>query len=500
MRPPATRCGISLRWMNCRCPPSRPRGATARRDEAAATACPVVAGHEVQAHVQPGRGASRGDDLPLVHKQNVRIDRDRGVKACEVVGRQPMGCRAPPVEQAREGEDEGARADRGDPRAAIGGALQGLDRHDGHRRRRIGAARRLRARNDDRVSLVQTVERPLDVNIKGPCAQPSGLAADADLVGFRAVPEADALEQVAGDAEVERHDIVQGHDADDMHRSVSLHAKRRTGVSVGRIIPVFVPIATARQRVRLYVRDDFTPGDPVMTDLSSTDDRPPPLRTAMLVYPGMTLLDLAGPQLALGMHGETYLAWKDRDPVRCDSGMTILPTHTFEECPGDLDVLFVPGGMNTAQWMDDETVLTFLRKKAGEARFVTSVCSGALILAAAGLLDGVRAATHWRAYDALEALGAQASRERVTVDGNRITGGGVTAGLDFSLTLLARLRGETVARMTQLGMEYDPAPPFDSGTPERAGPQLVAAFTAMTGEVDTETAAVIERVLNARAA
>ena len=235
-----------------------------------------------------------------------------------------------------------------------------------------------------------------------------------------------------------------------------------------------------------------------MTDDAA--DRPPPLHVAMLIYPGMTLLDMAGPQSALGLHGETYLVWKDRDPVPCDSGVTILPTHTLEDCPGDLDMLFVPGGMGTARWMDDEDLLAFLRKKAEGARFVTSVCSGALILAAAGLLDGVRAATHWRAHDALAALGAVATRERVVVDGNRVTGGGVTAGLDFGLTLLAELRGEMVARITQLGMEYDPAPPFDSGTPERAGPDLVAAFTAMTGRIDAETMAAVERVRRMRAA
>ena len=170
---------------------------------------------------------------------------------------------------------------------------------------------------------------------------------------------------------------------------------------------------------------------PFATDPSSDTAVPPPLRIAMLVYPMMTLLDLAGPQAALGMHAETYFVWKDREPVLCDSGITVLPTHTFDSCPRQLDVLFVPGGFGTADWMEHDAVLTFLSGTAAEARYVTSVCSGALLLAAAGLLEGYRAATHWAAHDALAAMGAEAVRDRVVIDRNRMTGGGVTAGIDF---------------------------------------------------------------------
>lgn len=234
--------------------------------------------------------------------------------------------------------------------------------------------------------------------------------------------------------------------------------------------------------------------------LSADPNAPPPLRIAMLVYPGMTLLDMAGPQSALGMHGETYLVWKTLDPVPTDSGVTVLPTHTLNACPGDLDVLFVPGGFGTANWMEDEAILSFLRRQGETARYVTSVCSGALILAAAGLLDGYRAATHWRADGALAALGVEAVRERVVLDRNRMTGGGVTAGIDFGLTLLAELRGEMVARTTQLAMEYDPAPPFDSGSPQTADPRIVETFTAMTEDMNAETMRVVERVNARRAA
>ncbi len=205
----------------------------------------------------------------------------------------------------------------------------------------------------------------------------------------------------------------------------------------------------------------------------------PPLQVAMLIYPGMTLLDLAGPQAALGMHGKTHLVWKNLDPVPTDSGISLLPTATFADCPRDLDVLFVPGGFGTNDAMVDPEVLRFLAERGPQARYVTSVCSGSLILGAAGLLDGYRAATHWACYDMLTELGVQADPSRVAVDRNRYTGGGVTAGIDFGLTLLAELRGETVAKATQLAMEYDPKPPFDAGTPKVAGPELTEMVTAM---------------------
>jgi cyclohexyl-isocyanide hydratase len=218
--------------------------------------------------------------------------------------------------------------------------------------------------------------------------------------------------------------------------------------------------------------------DPLMT---TTTPEPRPLQLGMLTYPGMTLLDLAGPQAALGMHGQTHLLWKtlDPDPVLCDTRIAVVPTTTFADCPTDLDVLFVPGGFGTATVMQDAEILVFLAQRGQTARYVTSVCTGALILGAAGLLDGYRATTHWPTYDALEALGVDSIHSRVVVDRNRVTGGGVTAGLDFGLTLLAELRGETVAKMTQLMLEYDPQPPFDAGTPATAGPHVTRLVTGV---------------------
>lgn len=205
------------------------------------------------------------------------------------------------------------------------------------------------------------------------------------------------------------------------------------------------------------------------------------LEIGMLLYPGLTLLDLAGPQFALCLHGNTHLFWKTLDPVMTDSGMTVMPTKRFADAVPALDVIFVPGGATTTEIMQDEETIAFVAEKGRDARYVTSVCSGSLILGMAGLLDGYRAATHWAMYDILEAMGIEAGRERVVADRNRLTGGGVTAGIDIGLTLLAALRGPDVARMTQLIMEYDPAPPFDAGHPSKVGPDLVAAAKAFIG-------------------
>ncbi len=206
---------------------------------------------------------------------------------------------------------------------------------------------------------------------------------------------------------------------------------------------------------------------------------PLPLKLGMVIFPGLTLLDLVGPQAALGMHAQTHLVWKTLDPVMSDTGIAILPTTTFAECRETFDILFVPGGFGTTAAMKDPEVIAFLRAHGATARYVTSVCSGALILGAAGLLDGYRAATHWSTYEALDILGATGVHSRVVVDRNRWTGGGVTAGIDFGLSLLAELRGEAVAKTTQLMLEYDPQPPFTAGNPETAGPDIVQAVLGM---------------------
>ncbi|WP_437957550.1 DJ-1/PfpI family protein [Sorangium sp. So ce119] len=210
----------------------------------------------------------------------------------------------------------------------------------------------------------------------------------------------------------------------------------------------------------------------------------PLLQIGMVLYPGLTMLDLIGPQNVLAVHAATHLLWKDRSLVPSDTGVSIQPTATFSECPDDLDILFVPGGFGTADAMADQEILRFLRDRGARARYVTSVCTGSLVLAAAGLMQGYKATTHWATRHILEAFGVECVRARVVVDRNRISGGGVTAGIDFGLTLLALLRGEDTAKLTQLMLEYDPAPPFNAGTPEGAGPELTQRMLAVLDPLD----------------
>ena len=208
-----------------------------------------------------------------------------------------------------------------------------------------------------------------------------------------------------------------------------------------------------------------------MTELLKPGEQ---FRVGMLVFPGITQLDLTGPQEFLSkVQGvEVRLYWKELNPVTSASGLQLIPTHTFaDESP--IDLLCVPGGPGQIELMADDEVLDFLRQAAATARYVTSVCTGSLLLGAAGLLQGYKATTHWMAMDDLEALGAIAVHERIVCDRNRITGGGVTAGIDFALTVIAQLWGEPVARSVQLGLEYDPQPPFTSGSPRTARPEEV---------------------------
>ncbi len=201
------------------------------------------------------------------------------------------------------------------------------------------------------------------------------------------------------------------------------------------------------------------------------------LEIGLLLYPRLTQLDLTGPfeVFCRLSNSRVHLLWKAREPVASDRGLTITPTMTLEECP-PLDVVVVPGGAGQVAMMDDETVLSFLVKQAATARYMASVCTGSLVLGAAGLLKGRRATCHWMARDQLALLGAIPVAERVVIDGPIVTGGGVTAGIDFGLKLAAILRGEAEAKRIELEIEYNPQPPFNTGTPESAGPELVAAI------------------------
>src|SRR6266511_4713309 len=211
------------------------------------------------------------------------------------------------------------------------------------------------------------------------------------------------------------------------------------------------------------------------------------IHIGMLLYPQLTQLDLTGPfeVLCAVPNAEVHLAWKTLEPVVADSKLALLPNTTLSACP-QLDVLFVPGGVGQVALMNDPEVIDFLRSQGQTARYITSVCTGALLLGAAGLLAGYEAATHWAFMDLLPLFGARPVRRRVVVDRNRVTGGGVTAGIDFGLRLAAELRGEKVAQAIQLGMEYDPAPPFRAGSPRTADPELVQSVSAARRGIDDE--------------
>jgi cyclohexyl-isocyanide hydratase len=207
-----------------------------------------------------------------------------------------------------------------------------------------------------------------------------------------------------------------------------------------------------------------------------TDNR---ITVGLLLFPEMTQLDMTGPYEVFASMPRTTVevVWKTLEPVTTGGGLRMLPTTTIAACPR-LDVICVPGGPGQVALMQDAEVLDFLRKQAETCRFVTSVCTGSLVLGAAGLLRGYRATCHWLSLDQLALLGATPVAERIVMDRNRITGGGVTSGIDFALFVAAQLFGEEVAKEIQLRIEYDPAPPFNSGSPRTAEPALVAALSA----------------------
>ena len=200
-----------------------------------------------------------------------------------------------------------------------------------------------------------------------------------------------------------------------------------------------------------------------------------PLQIGLVIFPRVTQLDLTGPvQVFSSVPGaKVHLIWKRIEPVPSDSVLVLTPTVTFADCP-QLDVICVPGGMGTDDMVNDEEVLDFLRRQAVGAKYITSVCTGSLVLGAAGLLRGYRATTHWSAMDHLAPFGATPEKIRVCVDRNRVTGGGVTAGIDFALTLVSIMLDRESAEMIQLRLEYNPAPPFNAGSPDTAPPEILA--------------------------
>jgi len=219
-----------------------------------------------------------------------------------------------------------------------------------------------------------------------------------------------------------------------------------------------------------------------------------PFRIGLLLFPDITQLDMTGPYEVFTKcpEVEVRLVWKTLEPVTAGGGMRIMPDTTYAACP-QLDLVCVPGGAGMNPLMEDEETLAFLRKQAAGARYVTSACTGALVLGAAGLLKGRRAATHWMSREMLSAFGATPAAERVVVDGNVITGGGVTAGIDFALRVAAEAFGEDLAKTIQLGIEYDPHPPFNAGSPEGAGPAISERARDSAAKRQAERAAIVAR-------
>lgn len=195
----------------------------------------------------------------------------------------------------------------------------------------------------------------------------------------------------------------------------------------------------------------------------------PRLNIGFVIFPDLTQLDFTGPLQVLARlpDGVIHIVAKTMEPVPSDCGLSLVPTHDFANCP-QLDLICVPGGSGVIGTMGDRETIEFVRRQAAGAEYVTSVCTGAFILGVAGLLRGRRATTHWAYTELLPLVGATHEKARVVRDGNVITAGGVTSGIDFALTIVAEIAGAGAAQAIQLVIEYDPAPPFDAGHPDRA--------------------------------
>ncbi|WP_095059057.1 MULTISPECIES: isonitrile hydratase [unclassified Pseudomonas] len=225
------------------------------------------------------------------------------------------------------------------------------------------------------------------------------------------------------------------------------------------------------------------------------------LQIGFLLFPQVQQLDLTGPYdvLASLPDVKVHLIWKDLMPISASTGLLLKPTTTFDECPA-LDVICVPGGSGVGPLMEDDETLAFIKTQAANARYVTSVCTGSLVLGAAGLLKGKRATTHWAYHELLAPLGAIPVQDRVVRDGNLLTGGGITAGIDFALTLAAELFDQATAELVQLQLEYAPAPPFAAGSPKTASTsvleearQRAAGSLKLRAEITQRAAAKLDR-------
>jgi cyclohexyl-isocyanide hydratase len=228
---------------------------------------------------------------------------------------------------------------------------------------------------------------------------------------------------------------------------------------------------------------------------TAAPENPAPFRIGMILFPNMTHLDFAGPSDAFARvrAAKVYVLAKTLDPITTDTGTRVLADLTLRDAP-QLDLLFIGGGPGTTPLMEDAEILDFLRGQAVHAKWITSVCTGALVLGAAGLLRGYNAATHWTAMDVLPILGATPVHQRVVIDRNRITGGGVTAGIDYGLTVIGRIWGTELAELIQLGSEYNPQPPFNAGSPLTAPAAVVSRFQQLMSKESAARLAAAKRI------
>jgi cyclohexyl-isocyanide hydratase len=222
------------------------------------------------------------------------------------------------------------------------------------------------------------------------------------------------------------------------------------------------------------------------------------MKIGFLIFENVTQLDFTAPFeiFARMPESEVYLISKDMNPVKSDKGLSVLPTHTFKNCP-QMDLICVPGGGGISAVIEDEESLNFLKNQSWNSKYITSVCTGSLVLAVAGLLDGYKATTHWLSIDLLRKFEQiEVIEERVVKDRNRFTGGGVTAGIDFALTIVAEIYGENIAKEIQLMIEYNPQPPFKSGSPKLVNVKILDKVISSRKEIQNQRLEQIELIIS----
>jgi cyclohexyl-isocyanide hydratase len=223
------------------------------------------------------------------------------------------------------------------------------------------------------------------------------------------------------------------------------------------------------------------------------------LKVCMVVFPDLTIQDFVGPYEVFNKAGcfDLFIVSERADIIAAEGGLMLKTAIGFEDCPA-CDILFVPGGQGITPLINHSPTIMFLQKQGGSAKYITSVCTGSILLAAAGLLEDYQATTHWRSFELLQMLGVKPVQERVVIDRNRITGGGITSGIDFGLVLTALIAGDDVAKRVQLMLEYDPQPPFHCGSPRNADPHILQQVTEGSQALfDLRKSLILERLSHA---